>query len=93
MALLVRETKQVIGARGSLVFVKSMPKVSYGEVVELDVEGETRLGQVVDIGREVMVIQVFGSSLGITPGKTVVRLRGETLKIPCLLYTSPSPRD
>ncbi|MGC8982953.1 MAG: V-type ATP synthase subunit B [Desulfurococcaceae archaeon] len=82
MALLVRETKQVIGARGSLVFVKSMPKVSYGEVVELDVEGETRLGQVVDISREVMVIQVFGSSLGITPGKTVVRLRGETLKIP-----------
>lgn len=82
MSLLVRETKNIIGARGSLVFVKSLPKVAYGELVEIDVGGETRLGQVVDISEDITVVQVFGSSMGITPGKTAVRLKGETLKIP-----------
>ncbi|MGC9122320.1 MAG: V-type ATP synthase subunit B, partial [Thermogladius sp.] len=82
MPLYVRETRQITGAKGSLVFVKSLPKVAYGELVEIDVEGETRLGQVVDISQDITVVQVFGSSLGITPGRTVVRLRGETLKLP-----------
>lgn len=82
MKLLVKETRQITGAKGSLVFVKSLPEVAYGELVEIEVEGETRLGQVVDISRDITVIQVFGSSLGITPGRTTVRLRGETLKIP-----------
>jgi V/A-type H+-transporting ATPase subunit B len=80
--LYARITRQVYSARGSLVFVKSLPGVSYGELVELDVEGEVRLGQVVDVSRDVTIIQIFGSSLGITPGKTAIRVRGERLSIP-----------
>jgi len=80
--LYARITRQVYSARGSLVFVKSLPGVSYGELVELDVEGEVRLGQVVDVSRDVTIIQIFGSSLGITPGKTAIRIRGERLSIP-----------
>lgn len=80
--LYARITRQVYSARGSLVFVKTLPGVSYGELVELDVEGEVRLGQVVDVSRDVTIIQIFGSSLGITPGKTAIRVRGERLSIP-----------
>ncbi|MCC6054779.1 MAG: V-type ATP synthase subunit B [Thermosphaera sp.] len=80
--LYARITRQVYSARGSLVFVKTLPGVSYGELVELDVEGEVRFGQVVDVSRDVTIIQIFGSSLGITPGKTAIRVRGERLSIP-----------
>jgi V/A-type H+-transporting ATPase subunit B len=80
--LYTRITKQVQGAKGSLVFVKSIPGVGYGELVELEVEGEVRLGQVVDVSRDVTVVQIFGTSLGIAPGRTAVRLRGERLALP-----------
>ncbi len=80
--LYTRITRQVQGAKGSLVFVKSIPGVGYGELVELEVEGEVRLGQVVDVSRDVTVVQIFGTSLGIAPGRTAVRLRGERLALP-----------
>jgi V/A-type H+-transporting ATPase subunit B len=80
--LYTRITRQVQGAKGSLVFVKSIPGVGYGELVELEVEGEVRLGQVVDVSRDITVVQIFGTSLGIAPGRTAVRLRGERLALP-----------
>ena len=80
--LYTRITRQIYSARGSLVFIKSIPGIGYGELVELDIDGETRFGQVVDVSRDVTVIQIFGSSLGIAPGKTAVKVRGERLTIP-----------
>jgi len=80
--LYVRATKQLVGTKGSLVFIKSLPGVGYGELVELEVDGDFRLGQVIDVSRDVTIVQIFGTSIGISPGRTVVRLRGETLNIP-----------
>jgi V/A-type H+-transporting ATPase subunit B len=64
------------------VFVKALGGVSYGELVEIDVDGDVRMGQVIDVSKDVVIVQVFGTSLGITPGKTAIRFRGETLKVP-----------
>jgi V/A-type H+-transporting ATPase subunit B len=80
--LYVRATKQLVGTKGSLVFIKSLPGVGYGELVKLEVDGDVRLGQVIDVSRDVTIVQIFGTSIGISPGRTVVRLRGETLNIP-----------
>jgi V/A-type H+-transporting ATPase subunit B len=80
--LLTKATKQIIGTRGALIFVKALGGISYGELVEIEVDGDTRLGQVIDVSKDVAVIQIFGTSLGITPGKTVIKFRGETLRIP-----------
>jgi len=80
--LLSKATKQLIGTRGALVFVKALGGVSYGELVEIDVDGDVRMGQVIDVSKDVVIVQVFGTSLGITPGKTAIRFRGETLKVP-----------
>jgi V/A-type H+-transporting ATPase subunit B len=77
-----KATKQIIGTRGVLVFVKALGNIKYGELVELEVDGDTRLGQVIDVSRDIAVIQIFGSSLGVSPGRTVVKFRGETLTIP-----------
>jgi len=80
--LLSKATKQLIGTRGALVFVKALGGVSYGELVEIDVDGDVRMGQVIDVSKDVVIVQVFGTSLGITPGKTAIRFLGETLKVP-----------
>ncbi|MCS7112184.1 MAG: V-type ATP synthase subunit B [Ignisphaera sp.] len=75
-------SKQITGIRGSLILVKALGGIRYGELVEIDVDGDSRLGQIVDVSRDIAVIQIFGSSLGVTPGKTTVKFRGETLTIP-----------
>jgi V/A-type H+-transporting ATPase subunit B len=77
-----KSTKQIYGTRGVLVFVKAMGGIRYGELVEIDVDGETRLGQVIDVSRDTAIIQIFGAALGITSGKTTIRFRGERLVIP-----------
>ncbi|MCS7099721.1 MAG: V-type ATP synthase subunit B, partial [Sulfolobales archaeon] len=80
--LYVKSTKQVFGIRGSLLFVKAIGGIKYGEVVEVSLDGTSILGQVIDVSRDVAVIQVFGSAAGITPGHTTVKFYGETIKIP-----------
>ncbi|HDD26841.1 MAG TPA: V-type ATP synthase subunit B [Acidilobales archaeon] len=70
-------------AKGSLLFIKPLPNVKYGEVVEIELEsGETKLGQVIDVSRDAVVVQVFGGSSEINLRTTKVRFRGETLRLP-----------
>jgi V/A-type H+-transporting ATPase subunit B len=80
--MITKATRQITGTRGVLVFVKALGGISYGELVEIDVDGDIRLGQVIDVSKDTAVIQVFGSSLGIAAGRTMIRFRGETLSIP-----------
>lgn len=79
---ITKVSRQITGVRGSLVFVRAIGGIRYGELVEIDVDGDSRLGQVVDVSRDVAIIQIFGTSLGVTPGKTAIKFRSETLTIP-----------
>ncbi|MEM0326052.1 MAG: V-type ATP synthase subunit B [Desulfurococcaceae archaeon] len=82
-SLLVRETSSLLRAQGSLLFVETIPGVRFGEIVEVELSnGETRLGQVIDAGKEVTVVQVFGGVADVDLKRTKVKYRGETLKIP-----------
>lgn len=77
------ESKELMRAKGSLLFIKPLPNVKYGEVVEIELEsGETKLGQVIDVSRDAVVVQVFGGSSEINLRTTKVRFRGETLRLP-----------
>ncbi len=78
----VKETTATYGARGALLFVKSLPGVKYNEIVEVDLGTEVRLGQVIDVSRDVTIVQVFGGTSAVAQGRTIVRFRGETLKLP-----------
>ena len=81
--MVVRETTRLKSARGSLLIAESLPGVKYGEIVEVTTQaGETRLGQVVDVSREVTVIQVFGGLSELDLVKSCVRLKGETFRLP-----------
>ncbi len=80
--LFVKSTRQIFGVRGSLLFVRAIGGIRYGELVEVSLDGTSILGQVIDVSKDAAVVQVFGSTTGVTPGKSVVRFYGETIKVP-----------
>jgi len=86
LTLLVRENRKIRGARGSLLLMETIPGVKYGEIVEVETSsGEVRYGQVIDVSREVTVIQVFGGVSEVDLRRSKVRFKGETLKLPVSL--------
>ncbi len=86
MSLSVKEVRKALSAKGSLLLVEAIPGIRYGEVVEVTLgTGETRLGQVIDVSRDVAVIQVFGGVSEVNTKAARVRFRGETLRIPVSL--------
>jgi V/A-type H+-transporting ATPase subunit B len=86
MSLSVKEVRKALSAKGSLLLVEAIPGIRYGEVVEVTLgTGETRLGQVIDVSKDVAVIQVFGGVSEVNTRAARVRFRGETLRIPVSL--------
>jgi len=79
-----REFKTVIEVSGPLMFVdlQGMGGVSYGEIVEiLTTAGEKRRGQVLDVSKNLAVIQCFEGTSGLETKNTMCRFLGETMKI------------
>lgn len=79
-----REFKTVTEVSGPLMFVdlKGMGGVSYGEMVEIQTtEGERRRGQVLDVSKDLAVIQCFEGTAGLETKDTICRFIGETMKI------------
>jgi V/A-type H+-transporting ATPase subunit B len=67
---------------GPLVFVRNTHPVGYRDLVEVvDPAGETRLGIVLDTSKDVVVVQVFAGTSGLTMPQTHVRFRGEPHEI------------
>lgn len=66
-------------AAGPLLFVRSTRRAQLGEWVQIEVEGQPeRRGQVIDVGNEVTVVQVFEDTLGLRPAEARITLTGET---------------
>ncbi|MBY8999935.1 MAG: V-type ATP synthase subunit B [Candidatus Heimdallarchaeota archaeon] len=79
-----REFKTVTEVSGPLMFVdlKGMGGVSYGEMVEiLTTGGERRRGQVLDVSKDLAIIQCFEGTAGLETKDTICRFLGETMKI------------
>ncbi|MHA1552603.1 MAG: V-type ATP synthase subunit B [Candidatus Heimdallarchaeaceae archaeon] len=79
-----REFKTVTEVSGPLMFVdlKGMGGVSYGEMVEIQTTaGERRRGQVLDVSKDLAVIQCFEGTSGLETKDTICRFIGETMRI------------
>ena len=79
-----REFQTVTEVSGPLMFVdlKGMGGVSYGEIVEITTtSGERRRGQVLDISKNLAVIQCFEGTSGLETKDTICRFLGDTMKI------------
>ncbi|MHA1396211.1 MAG: V-type ATP synthase subunit B [Candidatus Heimdallarchaeaceae archaeon] len=80
----MREFQTVAEVSGPLVFVdlKGMGGVSYGEMVEIiTTTGEKRRGQVLDVSKNLAVIQCFEGTSGLETEKTICRFLGRTMEI------------
>jgi len=74
--------KTVSEVAGPLLFVEKVGSAAYGEMVEVtNALGERVRGQVLDTGAGLAVVQVFGSTLGLSTAGTSVRFLGETARI------------
>lgn len=74
--------KGINSVNGPLIFVTGAEGIKLGELVEIEIGEETRIGQVIELRGSNAVIQVFQGTSGIEIGKTYVRFTGDTLKIP-----------
>ncbi|MDD5419468.1 MAG: V-type ATP synthase subunit B, partial [Methanomicrobiaceae archaeon] len=79
-SLVTKEYATVSYVSGPLIFVRNAKGVSYNEIARIFLPGgEERSGQVLDISKDVAVIQVFEGTSGIDNLKTRVRFTGEPL--------------
>lgn len=68
---------------GALIELSKVHAVGYGEIVEVESKsGEKRLGRVIKIDGDKVVVQVFGSTLGISVDNTKVSFEGKPFEIP-----------
>ena len=83
LQLFTRQTKAISTARRSLLFIESIPGIRYNEIVDVQLgTGEIRTGQVIEVGKETTVVQVFEGVSEVDLLNSKVKYRGETLKLP-----------
>ena len=79
----VREYSRIAEIRGPLLIVEGVRKVSYDEIVEVELsDGSRRRGRVLDVSSNIAVVQVFEGTTGITTTGTKVRFLGRALELP-----------
>ena len=79
----VKEYTKVSEIRGPLLVVEGVSRVAYDEVVEVELpSGEKRRGRVLEVARNVAIVQVFEGTTGISTVGTKVRFLGKTLEMP-----------
>lgn len=79
MTVRYNKINQIIGP---LVFLKNKHNVQYGEVVEIVLKnGERRNGQVVKLDEEVILIEVFEDTIGISATNAELYFTNDTFKL------------
>lgn len=75
-----KEYKTISRVAGPLIFVKNTHSVGFGELVELKINDEKKLGQVLETSKEYVVIQLFEGTSGINK-EVSVKFLGEPVTI------------
>lgn len=79
MSITYKKIRQIVGP---LVFLKNNHDVRYGEIVKIRTEGqENRIGQVIRIDEEIIVIEVFEETKGISSDNSEIIFTGEPFKL------------
>ncbi|MBI5328366.1 MAG: V-type ATP synthase subunit B [Deltaproteobacteria bacterium] len=82
MTLLTFEYQSITSIQGPLIFVQGVAAGSLGEMVEIHLaDGEIRKGQILQIMKDIAVVQALEGTSGIDTLKAMIRLKGETAKV------------
>lgn len=74
---MIKSFRNISKATGPLLEVTGVDGATYDELVEVIMQnGETRIGQVIEIHKDVTLIEVFEGTAGITPKTSKVRFMG-----------------
>src|SRR5512136_1538361 len=81
-SLITKEYRTASRIAGPLIFVERLRDVAYGEIVEIiDPAGEVRLGQVLEVDRQLGIVQVFGGTGGLDLARTRARFTGDVARL------------
>jgi V/A-type H+-transporting ATPase subunit B len=79
---MIREYTTTRDIVGPLLLVEKVTGVKYNELVELEFPDGTRtLGNVLEVDRDVALVQAFGGTRGSNPSETKVRFLGHSLTL------------
>lgn len=68
---------------GPLVVVRGVSGVGWDEVASVrSADGQTRAGLVLEVDRDLAVVQVLAGTSGVEPGRTSVSFTGDVLRVP-----------
>ncbi|MCP8311673.1 MAG: V-type ATP synthase subunit B [Candidatus Methylarchaceae archaeon HK02M1] len=68
--------------RGSLLVVEDVKDIAYDEIVKIRApDGIDRMGRVLDVSKNVAIIQVFGGEMGLQ-AESIIKFTGSSMKIP-----------
>ena len=68
----LKEYKTVEAIKGPLLFVRKTHSVGYGEIVKIKLDnGEVKLGQVLDTSKDLVVVQSFEDTTGMSLNTSV----------------------
>ena len=73
------EYKTVNYVSGPLIFIKRPKRISFGETARITLpDGEERTGQVLDLSKDMAVVQIFEGTRGVDSDQTCVRFTGQS---------------
>ncbi len=80
--LITKEYRTVTQIRGPLIFVERVSNVAFDEMVEIvDPSGNIRVGRVLEVDKDIAVIQLFLSTDGLDISRTKVRFSGDVIRL------------
>jgi V/A-type H+-transporting ATPase subunit B len=79
MSVIYRNIQQIVGP---LIFLKNEHQVQYGEIVKIESEDNTsRTGQVVKMNEDIIVIEVFQDTKGLSSENSNIFFTGDSFKV------------
>ena len=74
--------RSITGMTGPLVFVSGISDAGYGELVTIESPEGRRLGQVLQIDKDITTVQVFDGTMGLDTGNCTVWLERDVVRMP-----------
>ncbi|MBK5252132.1 MAG: V-type ATP synthase subunit B [Peptostreptococcaceae bacterium] len=72
-----KEYLKITKAEGPLIFLEGIPEAKYGEILEIKIGKEKRLGKVIKIEENLVAAQVFQGTTGMSTLNSSVRFTGK----------------
>jgi V/A-type H+/Na+-transporting ATPase subunit B len=68
---------------GPIVIMENVRDIGYNEIVTMTApDGQTRLGQVIEVTKKAVTVQVFKGTTGLSTSQTRARFTGKSLEVP-----------